>query len=340
MVLHVLPSCARRALVGLCIALSVGAGLAKAGEIYYDVGSGVTDLSAASAWVGGAAPTVDDVAVLSETGGDFTLGAAVSWKGLILSNLTADVTISGEALTLGVGGISPGGPVSPNYNAYFECPIVITCDQNWYSVDWKGLCFNGGISGNGTLTTRNYPNMASGQFVFKSFIDVPWNARATEMSLVTNGAAASGDVSIGWNHRLLVLPSAGANTPMGSEKPFSSFFHTGRVVNDGLVYFHIDGDVYSNVRFDPSDSIVGNESLTQPINKIVDNIGTVRSIGKFRMTGGIISNVCVQLEGGDFIVEPLRSMRIPSIWDSPTRRRSPTGSSSRTEPSACATRSS
>ena len=304
MVLHVLPSCARRALVGLCIALSVGAGLAKAGEVYYDVGSGVTDLSAASAWVGGAAPTVDDVAVLSETGGDFTLGAAVSWKGLILSNLTANVTISGEALTLGEGGISPGGPVSPNFVAYFECPVVIACDQSWYGVDLKGLCFNGGISGNGTLTTRNYPNVPGGEFVFKSLIDVPWNARATEMQLVTNGAAVSGDVSVGWGHKLIVRPAAGtANTPAGTEKPFSSFFHTGRVVNDGLVYFHLDGEVFSNVRFDPSDSIVGNESLTQPISKIVDNIGTVRSIGKFRMTGGVISNACVLLEGGDFIVE-------------------------------------
>lgn len=292
-----------RTLVFACALAGLFSCLSQAAEIQYDTSSGVTDLSLPSAWVGGSVPTENDTALVAEAGGDFTLGQPVEWQGLILSNLTADVTISGEALTLGVGGISPGGPVSPNYNAYFECPIVITCDQNWYSVDWKGLCFNGGISGNGTLTTRNYPNMASGQFVFKSFIDVPWNARATEMSLVTNGAAASGDVSIGWNHRLLVLPSAGANTPMGSEKPFSSFFHTGRVVNDGLVYFHIDGDVYSNVRFDPSDSIVGNESLTQPINKIVDNIGTVRSIGKFRMTGGIISNVCVQLEGGDFIVE-------------------------------------
>ncbi|MBQ6339350.1 MAG: hypothetical protein IJI36_09405 [Kiritimatiellae bacterium] len=291
----------------MCIALSVGAGLAKAGEVYYDVGAGVTDLSAASAWVGGAAPTVDDVAVLSETGGDFTLGAAVSWKGLILSNLTANVTISGEALTLGEGGISPGGPVSPNFFAYFECPIVITCDQSWYSVANQAICINGGISGNGTLTTRNYPNVGNGQFVFKSFIDVPWNARATEMQLVANGAAVSGDVSVGWGHKLIVRPSAGAtNTPAGTEKPFSSFFHTGRVVNDGLVYFHLEGnnyDVFSNVRFDPSDSIVGNESLTQPIDKIVDNIGTVRSMGRFRMTGGVISNSCVLLDGGDFIVE-------------------------------------
>lgn len=278
--------------------------LSQAAEIQYDTASGVTDLSLPAAWIGGAAPTSNDTAIVAGVGGDFTLGQAVEWQGLILSNLTADVTISGEALTLGAGGISPGGPVTPNFAAYFECPVIITCDQSWYGVDYKGLCFNGGISGNGTLTTRNYPNVVGGEFVFKSFIDVPWNARATEMQLVTNGAAVSGDVSIGWGHKLIVRPAAGtANTPAGTEKPFSSFFHTGRVVNDGLVYFHIDGDVFSNVRFDPSDSIVGNESLTQPINKIVDNIGTVRSIGRFRMTGGVISNACVLLEGGDFIVE-------------------------------------
>ena len=292
-----------RTLVFACALAGFFSCLSQAAEIQYDTASGVTDLSLPSAWIGGAAPTSNDTALVAGAGGDFTLGQPVEWKGLVLSNLTADVTISGEALTLGVGGISPGGPVSPNYNAYFECPIVITCDQSWYGVDWKGFCINGGISGNGTLTTRNYPDVGNGKFVFKSFIDVPWNARATEMQLVTNGAAVSGDVSIGWGHKLHVLPSAGADTPLGSEKPFSSFFHTGRVVNDGLLYFRAAEDVFSYVRFDPSDSIIGNESMTESINKIVNNIGTVQSIGKFRMTGGVISNACVLLEGGDFIVE-------------------------------------
>ena len=298
-----------------CVLAGLFSCLSQAAEIQYDTASGVTDLSQPSAWIGGVAPTENDTALVAGVGGDFTLGTAVSWKGLVLSNLTANVTISGEALTLGTDGISPGGPVSPNFFAYFECPIVITCDQSWYSVANQVICINGGISGNGTLTTRNYPNVGNGQFVFKSLIDVPWNARATEMQLVTNGAAVSGDVSIGWNHRLLVHPAAGANTPMGSEKPFSSFFHTGRVVNDGLLRFHYAGEVFSNVRFDPTDSIVGNESLTEPIDKVINNIGTVQSIGKFRMVGGVISNACVRLEGGDFIIEGGRVWTRKSFGD-------------------------
>ena len=285
---------------------------AYAAVVEYDASSGVTDLSLPTAWKGGVVPGSNDTAVVAGTGGTLTLGSPVALHGLVVSNLTANVNIYGETLTIGADGISPGGRVSPNKIVYFWCPIAITCDQEWYTYG-QSMCFNGGISGTGTLTVRHYPSgSTTGQFVFKSLVDVPLIGWASTMALLESGAAMNRDLKIGYiNNRgtLNMRQTAGAVGSVDAEKPFSSFFRTGHVVCDGRIFM---GDVepgapLANVLFESTDSIVGDDSLTCPLATLdelgPDNFGALEVFGKFRMTGGVISNVMVRLYGGDFIME-------------------------------------
>jgi len=287
----------------VCLLSLISCCTLRASEVKYNTSSGVVDLSSPSAWIGGVAPTENDTAIIAGTGGGFTLGTAVEWRGLVLSNLTANVTISGAALTLGEGGVSPGGKVSPKYYTYFECPVVISRDQDWYSINGQAVAIMSGITGEGTLTTRNYQNEPTGLFVVKSLLDAPWNAHASQMSLAESGAAVGGDVSVGWSCKLTVAQSAGATVSSGSAKPFSSFFKTGRVANDGLLKFGTDIGNMANVLFESADSITGGETSTIGENALLADTGAVEVLGKFKMTGGAISNVNVRLVGGDFIQE-------------------------------------
>ena len=276
-----------------CVLAGLSSCLSQAAQIQYDTASGVTDLSQPSAWIGGVAPAENDTALVAGAGGDFTLGAAVSWKGLVLSNLTANVTISGEELTLGADGISPGGPVSPNFQTTFLCPIVITCDQEWYSLDDKAIIVAGGVSGTGRLTTRNYAWVGHGKYEIRSSLDVPWNARGTDMCLA-NGATVNGDVAVGWDYWLRIFPTG------TEETAFSSIFKTGHVINDGHIVLG-GGGVRPNVVLGQGDWIVGDEMNRN--GTLSANVGVIESCGTFKMTGGSVSNKLFKLRDGDFIQE-------------------------------------
>ena len=290
-------------------------GLAFAEQVYYDTSSGVTDLAQGAAWVGGSLPTADDVAVLAGTGGDFTLGTAVEWKGLVYSNLTAAVYLrpaNGATLTLGAGGVSPGGRVSPKQAIALYVPVVLACDQEWYALDeWHApIAIYGGVSGkdgaNYKLTLRNYANEATSWYGIRSRIDADLGAHGTTMNIQDGGDAKAevvGSVDTGWRHVLRVY-----NADKG-ETAFTNIFRAGKIVNDGKVSFGVNDNgthVRGDILFQDGDRIVGNETLTAAtaVDSEDPQIGEIyQHLGKFHMTGGNISNNVFTLRAGDYVQE-------------------------------------
>ena len=286
-----------------------------AGQVYYDTGSGVRDLAQGAAWVGGSLPTADDVAVLAGAGGEFTLGAAVEWKGLVYSNLTATVYLrpTNEAtLTLGAGGVSPGGKVSPKQAIAFYVPVVLTCDQEWYALDeWHApIAIYGGVSGkngaNYKLNLRNYAGEATSWYGIRSRIDADLGAHGTTMNIQDGGdekAEVLGAVDTGWKHVLNVY-----NADKG-ETAFTNIFRKGEIVNDGKVSFGVNNngtDVRGDILFQKGDRIVGNETLTAATAyDEADSAtgGILEYLGTFHMTGGTVSNNVFTLRAGDYVQE-------------------------------------
>ena len=286
-----------------------------AGQVYYDTASGERDLAQGSAWVGGSLPTTDDVAVLAGAGGEFTLGAPVEWKGLVYSNLTATVTLrpsNNATLTLGAGGVTPGGKVSPKQAIAFYVPVILACDQEWYALDeWHApIAIYGGVSGKGganyKLTLRNYANEATSWYGIRSRIDADLGAHGTTMNIQDGGdvkAEVLGTVDTGWKHVLNVF-----NADKG-ETAFTNIFRAGEIVNDGKVSFGVNDNgthVRGDILFQDGDRIVGNETLTAAtaVDSEDPQIGEIyQHLGKFHMTGGTVSNNVFTLRAGDYVQE-------------------------------------
>jgi len=271
-----------------------------AGVVKYDSASGVTDLSQAAAWVGGACPTENDVALLTQMGGDYSLGAATSWRGIVYSNLTAKVTLSGATLTLGESGISTGGPVRPGAALVLEAPVVLSCDQEWYSfAAWESpITVRGGVSGPGKLITRNYPNYAKSCYGICSLIDTDWDAHGFMQRIeggATYEAAIGGTVNLGWGHAVHLV------TPIENEMAFTNIFRKGYIENDGNVLFgqYSEPTRTVNLRFEEGNRIVGKETLTAASAASINGRVT-HQLGRFRMTGGEIVNNSFLLGGGDY----------------------------------------
>lgn len=71
-----------------------------------------TNLALGASWVGGTGPGTADVGTWtsSSLGGALTVGSAVSWQGLNISDATANITTTGSAITLGSAGMTLTGP--------------------------------------------------------------------------------------------------------------------------------------------------------------------------------------------------------------------------------------
>lgn len=288
-----------------------------AGQVCYDTGSGVKDLSSGSAWVGGTAPGADDVAVLSGVGGTFTFSADTEWKGLVFGKLTDTLTLSSEkTLTLGASGIDVENRVAPGHPLILRVPVALSCDQDWYTLDkYNGIIsIYCGVQGPGKLTTRNIPNVGGAYFAVNSPVGTSWNAYGSLNVIGANAAegttnSIAGDVHLNWDHELHLL-----NFNQG-ETRFRDVIRSRGLTNDGAVCFgRASGtaeDIRADVLFEAGDVIAGDETLrlATAVDSEDSRLGFVHEkLGKFRMTGGGITNNTFYLRGGDF------DMTGGSIW--------------------------
>ncbi len=121
-------------------------------SIVYLSGSGVTDLSDGSAWVGGVAPGADDVVVFDGTlPGTLTIPANAAWLGLVRTNIANAVTFAGGPLTLGADGIMCFTQNDAYHRTYLP-DIVLAGAQTWTLTTNKALCVSGSLTGTGPLT--------------------------------------------------------------------------------------------------------------------------------------------------------------------------------------------
>ena len=284
-----------------------------AGQINYNTASGVRDLAQGSAWVGGIAPGENDVAVLADVGGDFTISAPVAWQGLSCSGLTALVRLratNGATLTLGAGGVKMGSAsAKPGESMAIYVPVVLACDQEWYTRDthYGAVAIYGGVTGKGgatyKLTLRNYAGVAESWYGIRSAVNADLGAHGTTMNLLDATGKVTGAVDTGWKHSLVVL-----NADKG-ETAFADLFESRKIVNDGEVRFgdKLSGsDVRSDILFQNGDRIVGNETLTlnTALDTENDKTGAIyQYLGTFHMTGGTISNNVFTLRAGDYVQE-------------------------------------
>ena len=127
-------------------------GAMQGASIVYLSGSGVTDLSDGSAWVGGVAPGADDVVVFDGTlPGTLTIPANAAWLGLVRTNIANAVTFAGGPLTLGADGIMCFTQNDAYHRTYLP-DIVLAGAQTWTLTTNKALCVSGSLTGTGPLT--------------------------------------------------------------------------------------------------------------------------------------------------------------------------------------------
>ena len=286
---------------------------AWAGQIAYNTSSGVRDLAQGAAWIGGQVPGASDVAVLSGTGGDFTISAPVEWQGLSCVGMTSLLKLratNDATLTLGADGVKMGtASAKPGAAFAIYAPVVLACDQEWYTRDNElgPIAIYGGVTGKGgtrcKLTLRNYAGVAESLYGIRSTIDADLGAHGTMMNLQDAGAKVMGAVDTGWRHGLYVL-----NADKG-ETAFTNLFAEGKVVNDGRVSFGTKfgtDDVRADILFAADNQIVGNETLTSTAapDETDSLTGGIRQyFGTFHMTGGTISNNVFALRAGDYVQE-------------------------------------
>jgi hyaluronate lyase len=108
-------------------------------------------LNLGTAWTGALVPVNPDTATWNATSltGAMTLGANLSWAGLIVNDPAGALTFNGtQTLTLGSGGVDMSGTSA---NLTFNHPVILGENQTW-NIDAGTLAANGMISGPGTLT--------------------------------------------------------------------------------------------------------------------------------------------------------------------------------------------
>ena len=109
-------------------------------------------LNLTNAWTGALVPVNPDTATWNATSltGAMTLGANLSWAGLIVNDPAAALTLNGtQTLTLGSGGINlSAGTVNLTLNH----PVILGEDQTWNVGPGRTLAATSRISGSRTLT--------------------------------------------------------------------------------------------------------------------------------------------------------------------------------------------
>ncbi|OYV06040.1 MAG: hypothetical protein CFE26_08450, partial [Verrucomicrobiales bacterium VVV1] len=144
------------------ITLTTGNGTLSATDTFTLTVTGVSDaviksatgssLNVSSAWTANFVPVNPDTATwnASSLAGAMTLGANLSWAGLIVNDPAAALTFNGtQTLTLGSGGIDMS---ASTVNLTLNHPVVLGENQTWNVGANRTLAANGPISGTWNLT--------------------------------------------------------------------------------------------------------------------------------------------------------------------------------------------
>ena len=109
-------------------------------------------LNLASAWTGVFVPVDPDTATWNATSlaGTLTLGANLSWAGLIVNDPAGSLTVNGtQTLTLGSGGIDLS---ASTVNLTLNHPVILGSNQTWNVGPGRTLAASSQVSGSGYLT--------------------------------------------------------------------------------------------------------------------------------------------------------------------------------------------
>ncbi len=133
--------------------------LSAAGALcVYDADSGVTDLSVSGAWVDGAIPGADDVAVFDgETPEVLMLGASTTWLGVVRTNTVNGLTLQapeGGTLTLGGEGVTLRAKDETEQRLSFDVALALEEDQTWSWDKNMMPTTRRALTGPGALTLR------------------------------------------------------------------------------------------------------------------------------------------------------------------------------------------
>ncbi len=116
-------------------------------------------LNLGTAWTGAFVPVNPDTATWNATSltGAMTLGADLSWAGLIVNDPAAPLTFNDtQTLTLGGGGIDMA---AATVNLTLNHPVLLGENQTWHVGAGRTLAANGRISGPRTLTKTGTGNL-------------------------------------------------------------------------------------------------------------------------------------------------------------------------------------
>ncbi len=238
--------------------LLLAAGVASAMECVYKADSAVTDLTLETAWMDGAVPGENDIAVFNgQTPEVLTLGAATTWAGIIRTNAVNQLTLQAPedgTLTLGAEGLRIYTQEKDReyWRFYFDVDITLSADQTWVWEMNKTPATKRGLAGPGKLTLKTNPdewNNRSGNVMFGGPVttSVTVGHAGIRIFLWENGSMGPAPTLVK-NSNLILLPTARADGYHFAEFFPSRTFHT-----DG--YFHFGGQFGNNAYSDRTNTI-------------------------------------------------------------------------------------
>jgi autotransporter-associated beta strand protein len=220
---RLLPPSIHSSLLALCcLAGGVAVPAVYAGDIVRG-NTTVGDLNLGTVWSGGTAPTSTDRAVWNSSsyGGAQTIGANVSWQGILISSgVNATVTINNTTspftITLGSSGISlnNGSATSRGLTFNSNANVALGAAQTWaMGLSTVNLTVSSIISGTGPLTLTR-------------------DASGTSTFVLSNNNTFSGGLTVGNNAKVSVGQSS---IVVGSTITSGSLGTSSLTLNDAAV---------------------------------------------------------------------------------------------------------